>query len=661
MKKIFFIIILIAILAIPFGLLIAGAEEAAPAAPPAAPEEEGAVVFPGGYFIPEIYWVDPRGTNQDFVREYDGRGGKDNTMKPDIKELFYRDRTKDGSSSWELGLSYPVMGDEHIHFYYDGGSNVTFKTSIDGLTHRLGRTQYGVIVGGQFRPQPFAAGSTTSIADISGGADYFLNRQFLDFSLGFRIPRWHAVRWLLKFNDEFKNGQVERRFSSGTPVSTLQSIDRETKTLEASFESKLGKKNALAGSYYIVQFTDNAPNIIRNGLLDNTPWQQPDFLTRGGGVKLRGDLTENVSYNLGYSSKNRKNLNTLNTMDIRNFNAGISWRPKDNWIVTARFQKNDTTRSKLLQSRFSPATDALPVNNLYITVGELGVTYLGHNNLVLEGGYKYEQFSRPNASNHTETYFAPAAGLLNGPNDSNYRATLSLRLKAVPVKHVNFEAMYKNISSDKPDFTRGVAGRGNDFSAGLEYLPSDVFMAFANYDNNDQRSNNGTYTSKLTTYDLGFFAQLAPKWNLTGRYGLEDGLDTSDFYWADPAVAQWLPGPMPTQFGAPFEYKNKILFGEISYKIREGAKLRGTYTETQSTATNRVTTISAFFGAGVPVVSELVPLDIKIRRATVGVDYRVKSNYSLFLDFGIESWVDNYNTSNSGSANILQTGINTKW
>ncbi|MCL5774302.1 MAG: hypothetical protein M1536_08005 [Firmicutes bacterium] len=659
MKKIIFIIILISILAIPFGLLIARADEAS-TAPPAPAEEEGAVVFPGGYFIPELYWIDSRGTNQSFVREYDGRGGNNNTLKPDIKDFFYRDRTKDGDSSWELGLSYPIMGDEHVHFYYDAGSNVTLKASIEGLTHRIGRYQYGVIVGGQYMQQPYGqGGAKSSTIDLTNGADFFINRQYLDFSLDFRIPKWHPVRWLLKFSDEMKNGQVERRYSVG-PTQDLQYIARETKTFDAGFESKLGKKNALAGHYYVVQFNDTAPLIYSAGFADQTPWQQPNFVTRAGGVKLRGDLTENISYNLGYGSKNRKNLSTLNTIDISNFNAGISWRPDNNWIVNAKFQKNDTNRSKLLQTRFAPAIDALPLNNLYITVGELGVTYLGRNNLVLEGGYKYEQFSRPNANNHMETFTAPAAGLFNGPNDSNYKATLSLGLKAVPVKNVNIEVLYKNISSDKPDFRRGVAGQGNNFSAALEYLPSDMFMAFANYNNNDQKSNDGTFTDRLTTYDLGFIAKINSKWGITGRYGLEDGLYTSDFYWFYSGA---LPhgAPKPNEYGTPFEYKNNILSGEIYYNIKEGTKLRGVYTETKSTATNRITTGSERFPVGTGVVTELVPLNIRIRRGTIGIDYKVKTNYSLFLDFGMESWADTFNTINNGSATIIQGGINTRW
>jgi len=648
-------------------------------------------------FNPIFRTISPSG-NQDWVRQYDRKtysfldlGG----FRWDVlnKDTFFRVQLKDiGSGDWQSG-----------NLFLDS-RYVRFEGDYDALYHRTGITRQSRILNGQVNIARFD--SPTSLQTEHNLAQSFgLSRNTKDF--GLRIGPFNGAldRTSLRFN--WWNQDVDgnrvfrtRAMFNATTGATLnpagehptdwfaQSVSQQTDDISLGFDTGFGPVG-LGYRFLSDGFNNRTPGItfITSANQGSPPgsqttWQFPDFNGSGHNVLGSLRLSDWGSVYMDYLSKDRKNSFTGNKYDFSNLAAGFNARAND-WLLSVNYNSFDRdTKQNPGYTVLFPTPNDLTHGYLNLDRSRLGfdVRYTGLQKYNFGFGYRTETSHRRNdqflVHRDQEHEDAIGKGFIEEPNvwnPSSTKNTWYLHLAGYPTDWLDFRLDYRSTDANHDDFTRGVPGDNDTFTADVNLYPMDWWTVYANYQDVSQRSNQFLFRDNYSTWTLGTSVNPIKGLGLGLFYTNQDGHMATNYYWGGHTGG---PPPRDLQFTpqlhAPYDYDHNTFGINALATLTEGLRLSSNYTTTTSHGTLPVSifnTETLLVGPPPAIAPGLAgntipgwnPVNVDNNQLDIGLEWDLAKNQTFRFDYLSSDWKDRVLNYADGSYSAVWASWTGRW
>lgn len=427
--------------------------------------------------------------------------------------------------------------------------------------------------------------------DKNLGYRYFLDRRAHDFSMALGDIR--KTRFRTRFFIERESGMIQQwrsaEFASGgwstyehPQTSFAWPVNRKTTEWEAGVDAKLGK-TPVSVTFFKQNYSDSTPTFpvsteSYEKLAAAADKGKSPATHTFAGKKSKGfrgsfnvPLSDELHLSVNTTQRNRINNYTRAEEDQRQLTLNLAWNPDRLWSVDANYRRldRDTTRDTTFMpatliygdnhSSAAPNDTATHYRNNFFNFdedqreGALTVRYKGWKNHHLSFGIKSlkvttDHLDRYNwAVAHSATLNATVKGagagawtfqdLLLTENPQRKVTTSWLKMSGRQGKHKKFGygLSLKNVASDKPSITRGVADDVREGAIDLSYDLTPTRTVIANYLQRKSKASPGPdkrdgYEDDYTSFTLGTYGMIG-RWGVGAYYNAEktEGLFTVDW------------------------------------------------------------------------------------------------------------------------------------
>lgn len=638
--------------------------------------------------------------NQDWVREYDRR------VYPALDIGYFNAFWKKGNGIFRFNLIEPFSDGSDSASISWSYPSFNFEADTNGIYHRLAVFRQSRILNGSYnviQPSPggvFAApysGQANGMLLDLGSPDekYFMYYRNTNAKVTVGNPfktQFYASLW-----SDDRSGHQQLRLRDITiatnPIGEHPSnwipyaLNMRSSDLDVGLDTTVWKA-AVRVSYLSSSFANNIPGIpvfvsVAPATLPSSPTviDFPGFSGNGFRITANAPVGNKVIVHGDFLSKDRKNSFTEYSAKINYFRGGVSYRPNNDWFFsgTYRYFDSKTSTNGSYTVPFTtpgglndPAAARYDYNN---ATYQAEARYTGWKRVKIGFGYRVQKDKRGDAalmghivSDHNTALGRGLVDELNAPNLNNTKRLFYAHLSARPTDYLNFSLDYKNQSASKDDFTKGVPANYQRWGVDLNYTPNDRVSAYFNYFNLKENAVDFQFDNKLNSTTAGFWATPTGKWGIGGFWTKEEGDSTFNFNWAGKS------GGFNIQFGpqaSTYTHSSQTWGVDGMLPFGRAFRLWGKFARTlgsgslPTTLFNNITVVNGPDannpGILTNTITNMNPLDTKSTVFNIGLEWDLKSNSTVRLDFVKGSWVDNVNIGNNGDYSSVWASWFTKW
>jgi hypothetical protein len=633
--------------------------------------------------MPQWYGLDPDG-NQSSVREYDGR----EYDVVDISEFLLSGLTDD--ALYHILLRDPISGDADAEVLVDKSYWLSFEAIFSSLTHRFADDRNALVVNGipTFQNRvPWAPGDpvpvlSSDVLDVLSTDRHMMERNVTTIGAGF-TPAWMGtLRLTGSFWREDETGHQILAFrSESMSRKTLLTvpIDRQTTETEVGFDGG-GGKMAYAYRHGRREYSSAAPPDLSVYIPvedDITDRMVPaNNHTDTDEAVARLEVASNAWLTASWTDRQRRNETSGGHWDVTTASASFAMRPSRDLHITARWR--DTDQDTNLVSRVPG--DGSHVISRDIKVASLDASYYGIPRTVLRAWAKRRDVDRSDqgigvvtegevaASSRTDTW---GLGLTHRPMRG---ATLKLDWRNERVDDPAFAYIPGVVGEDNPPrpdeqtllpYGGGMPKEGDDIRARFTFAPTSYYTLYADYNRLKEDRDQVNYHSKDKQWLVGGWAALSDRWSVHAEASRMEG-DRGE-NWViigrtddngtpeDPTddIPADLPWPAPEH--VIYDYESRVYSGGVTFAASPTVRLFSNLYRTSAEGTLRPLGWSEFIAPD--VINGVSPVNLNIRKYSVGVGWDVDPVTTLIVEAGRERWHDFIDSTQSGRAEFVTVSL----